>query len=49
MGYKILYNYYRLPNAYLQFFFPTQSYKKIEEITKEEWQKLVNITVPNPC
>jgi hypothetical protein len=47
MGYKMLYNYCSLPNAYLQFFLPTQSNEEIEEITKEEWQKLVNIIVLN--
>ena len=46
-GYKTLRNYCGLPNAYLQFFLPTQSRKEIKEITKEEWQKLVNIIVSN--
>ena len=46
-GYKILRNYYSLPNAYLQFFLPIQSYKEIEEITKEEQQKLADLVVPN--
>ena len=49
MGYKTLSNYYSLPDAYLQSSPPTQSHKEIKEITKEEWQKSVNIIVLNPC
>ena len=48
MGYETLRNYCGLPNAYLQFFLPTQSRKEIEEIIEEEWQKSVNIIVLNP-
>ena len=47
MGYKTLRNYCGLPDAYLQFFLPEQSREEIEEITEEEWQKLVNLVVPN--
>ena len=47
-GYKTLRNHCGLPDAYLQFFLPMQSYEEIEEITEEEWQKLVNIIVLNP-
>ena len=43
----MLYNYYNLLNAYLQFFLPTQSCEEIKEITEEEWQKLVNLVVLN--
>ena len=47
IGYKILRNYCGLPNAYLQFFLPTQSREEIKEITEEEWQKSVDLVVPN--
>ena len=45
--YQTLYNYYGLPNTYLQFFLPMQSCEEIEEITEEEWQKSVDLVVPN--
>ena len=47
-GYETLRNHCGLPDAYLQFFLPTQSHEEIEEITEEEWQKSVDIIVPNP-
>ena len=34
-------------DAYLQFFLPTQSREEIEKITEEEWQKSVDLVVPN--
>jgi hypothetical protein len=46
-GYEILRNYCGLPDAYLQFFLPTQSRKEIKEITEEEWQKSADLVVPN--
>ena len=46
-GYETLRNHCSLPDAYLQFFLPAQSCEEIEEITKEEWQKTVNIVIPN--
>jgi hypothetical protein len=49
MGYEMLHNYYNLPDAYLQFFLPTQSRKEIEEITEEEWQKSADLVVLNQC
>jgi len=45
-GYEILRNHYSLPNAYLQFFLPTQSREEIKEITEKDWQKLANLVVP---
>ena len=47
-GYETLRNHCGLPDTYLQFFLPTQSHEEIEEITEEEWQKSVDIIVPNP-
>ena len=46
-GYQTLRNYCGLPNAYLQFFLLKQSRKEIKEITKEEWQKLVDLVILN--
>jgi len=46
-GYKTLRNHCGLPDAYLQFFLPAQSRKEIKEITEEEWQKSVDLVVPN--
>ena len=43
----MLRSYCGLLNAYLQFFLPKQSREEIKEITEEEWQKLVDLVVPN--
>jgi len=40
-------NHYGLPDAYLQFFLPAQSHEEIKEITKEEWQKSVDLVILN--
>ena len=46
-GYQTLRSHCGLPDAYLRFFLPKQSREEIEEITEEEWQKSVNLVVPN--
>ena len=47
MGYETLCNHCGLPDTYLQFFLPEQSREEIEDITEEEWQKSVDLVVPN--
>ena len=36
-----------LPDVYLRFFLPKQSREEIKEITEEEWQKSIDLVVPN--